>query len=136
MTPPLTWANDIEAAKTEDDKTARGTSQHLCRNPHACPIEEGDIQARLAAAIEKNDTDLVVIGTRGRNGLGKLLLGSVAEDIFRTVSCPVLTVGPHSGSSHGPSVELREILYATHLSPESEGGAAYAISLAEEFQSA
>ena len=56
-------------------------------------IEEGDIQSHLQAAIAKNDTELVVIGTRGRTGLGKLLLGSVAEEIFRTVDCPVLTVG-------------------------------------------
>lgn len=135
MTPPLTWANDIEAAKTEDERQREELLNIFAGIRTQVLIEEGDIQARLAAAIEKNDTDLVVIGTRGRNGLGKLLLGSVAEDIFRTVSCPVLTVGPHSGLSHGPSVELREILYATDLSPESQGGAAYAISLAEEFQS-
>jgi nucleotide-binding universal stress UspA family protein len=77
----------------------------------------------------------VVIGTRGRTGLGKLLLGSVAEEIFRTVSCPVLTVGPHTSSFRGVGNQFREILYATDLSPESQGAAAYAVSLAQEFQS-
>ena len=98
-------------------------------------IEEGDIQSCLKAAIERNNTDLVVIGTRGRTGLGKLLLGSVAEEIFRTVSCPVLTVGPDSSASRGAGGKFREILYATDFSPESQGAAAYAVSLAQEFQS-
>jgi nucleotide-binding universal stress UspA family protein len=48
----------------------------------------------LEEAIKKNNSDLVVIGTHGRTVLGKMLLGSVAEGILRTVSCPVLTVGP------------------------------------------
>lgn len=135
MTPPGTWANDIEVAKAEDEREREELLKTFGGIQTQVLIEEGDIQACLAAAMEKNSTDLVVIGTRGRNGLGKLLLGSVAEEIFRTVSCPVLTVGPHSGWSHGPSGELREILYATDLSPESRGAAAYAISLAQEFQS-
>ncbi len=85
--------------------------------------------------MEANDTDLVVIGTRGRTGAAKLLLGSVAEEIFRTVTCPVLTVGPHAtvaGRMRGP---IREILYATDFSPESAHAADYVVSLAQEFQS-
>ena len=72
---------------------------------------------------------------RRRTGLGKLIMGSVAEGIFRTVTCPVLTVGPHSDPSHGAGGTFREILYATDFSPESKGAAAYAVSLAQEFQS-
>jgi nucleotide-binding universal stress UspA family protein len=97
-------------------------------------IEEGDIQSHLQAAIAKNDTELVVIGTRGRTGLGKLLLGSVAEEIFRTVDCPVLTVGPLVETTRGADGEIREILYATDLTSPSPAAAAYAVSLAQEFQ--
>ena len=97
-------------------------------------IEEGDIQSRLQEAMAKNNTDLVVIGTRGRTGLGKMLLGSVAEEIFRTVTCPVLTVGPHAETSGGANGEIREILYATDLASPSPAAAAYAVSLAQEFQ--
>jgi len=97
-------------------------------------IEEGDIQSRLQKAMEQNNTDLVVIGTRGRTGLGKVLMGSVAEEIFRTVTCPVLTVGPHSDSSRGADGEIREILYATDLVSASPAAVEYAVSLAQEFQ--
>lgn len=44
------------------------------------------------AADEK--ADMIVIGTHGRSGLGRLLLGSVAERVVRMAPCPVLTVGP------------------------------------------
>ena len=36
--------------------------------------------------------DLIVMGTHGRTGLGRLLMGSVAEQVVRNASCPVLTV--------------------------------------------
>lgn len=131
-TPPGTWASDIEAARAEDEKDRDELHGIFAGIRTQVVIAEGDIQACLAAEMEKHSTDLVVIGTRGRGGLGKLLLGSVAEQIFRTVRCPVLTVGPHS---RGPSGDLRKILYASDLSPETQGAASYAISLAEKFHS-
>lgn len=135
MTEPITWAADVDVAKAQDDEDREQLLDTFAGIRTQVLIEEGDIQPCLNAAIEKNNTDLVVIGTRGRTGLGKILLGSVAEEIFRTVSCPVLTVGPHSGAIHEHGCELREILYATDLSPESRAAAPYVISLAKEFQS-
>jgi nucleotide-binding universal stress UspA family protein len=137
MTEPGTWPTDIdiEAAKAEDEKHREELIDTFAGIRTRVLIEEGSIQSCLEAAIEKNNTDLVVIGTRGRTGLGKLLLGSVAEEIFRTVSCPVLTVGPRCDSSRGGGRQFREILYATDFSPESQGAAEYAVSLAQELQS-
>jgi nucleotide-binding universal stress UspA family protein len=97
-------------------------------------IEEGQVWPTLASIIEKNEIDLIVIGTRGRTGIKKLLLGSQAEEIFRRAPCPVLTVGPHS-SAHLPHTgTISEILYATDFSSESMAAAPYAISLAQEYQ--
>jgi nucleotide-binding universal stress UspA family protein len=135
MTEPGTWPTDIEAAKAQDDKRREEVLDTFAGVRTQVLLEEGSIQSCLNAAIEKNNTDLVVIGTRGRTGLGKLLLGSVAEEIFRTVSCPVLTVGPHASAYRVAGGQFREILYATDFSPESQGAAAYAVSLAQEFQS-
>jgi nucleotide-binding universal stress UspA family protein len=39
-------------------------------------------------------TDLVIVGTRGRTGVGRMVMGSVAESIVRHASCPVLVVRP------------------------------------------
>jgi hypothetical protein len=45
------------------------------------------------------------------------------------------TVGPHANETSAPRGQFREILYATDFSPESLDAAAYAVSLAQEFQS-
>jgi nucleotide-binding universal stress UspA family protein len=94
----------------------------------------GDVWQVIAAIVAQRGIDLIVIGTRGRTGVGKLLLGSVAEKIFRLATCPVLTVGPHCAAELGGSAEFQRILLATDLSPESMNVAAYAISLAQENQ--
>lgn len=94
-------------------------------------IEEGEIPEVISKLVRKHDIDLIVIGTGGRQGLGKLLLGSVAEDIFRHAECPVLTVGPHATRWESDG-NLRHILFATDFGPESMHGLPYAVSLAEE----
>ena len=55
---------------------------------------KGQVWKNLASIIAESEVDLLVVGTHGRTGLGKLLLGSVAENILRHSPCPVLTVGP------------------------------------------
>lgn len=130
MTQPATWPADIEAAKVVDEEHRQELRDAFTGIKTQILIEEGSLQSSLDTAIQNNSIDLIVIGTRGRTGLGKLLLGSVAEAIFRSVSCPVLTVGPHSASS---MTEFREILYATDLTSESKIAVTYAISLAQEF---
>jgi nucleotide-binding universal stress UspA family protein len=94
-------------------------------------IEEGEVPEVLSKLVRKYGIDLIVIGTGGRKGLGKLLLGSVAEEIFRHAECPVLTVGPHA-TGWEIDGHLRHILFATDFGPESVHGLPYAISLAEE----
>ena len=94
-------------------------------------IEEGEVAEVLSKLVWKYEIDLIVIGTCGRKGLGKLLLGSVAEEIFRNAECPVLTVGPHA-TRWEIDGKLWHILFATDFGPESVHGLPYAISLAEE----
>jgi nucleotide-binding universal stress UspA family protein len=61
-------------------------------------------------------------------------MGSVAEEIFRRVTCPVLTVGPRVTARQPGKAEFREIIFTTNFGPESLAAAPYAISLAQEFQ--
>lgn len=129
-----TWAIDADMAKAEDEHHRKELLRSFAGIQAQVLIEAGDIQSRLQAAMETNHTDLVVIGTRGRTGIVKFLLGSVAEEIFRTVNCPVLTVGPHAVTSRGADGEIREILCATDFTSESYSAVAHAVSLAQEFQ--
>jgi nucleotide-binding universal stress UspA family protein len=64
------------------------------------------------------------------------VLGSVAEEIFRQASCPVLTVGPNTTTTAAGKKpgEVTRILFATDFSPGSNAAAPYAVSLAQECQ--
>lgn len=55
---------------------------------------------RIRAAIDEHDADCVVLGTHGRSGLSRVLIGSVAEKVVRTSPVPVLTV-PLQGDEGG-----------------------------------
>ncbi len=57
-------------------------------------ISPGEVVLHYA---RENNIDLIVMGTHGRRGLGRLLLGSTAQEVTRLSSCPVLTVGGKPG---------------------------------------
>jgi nucleotide-binding universal stress UspA family protein len=58
--------------------------------------EEGQAATAIVHQAELMQADMIVIGTHGRSGLPHMLLGSVAEKVVRTASCPVLTIRPES----------------------------------------
>ena len=103
--------------------------------PHELMIRKGEIWDRLSEIIEKNGIDLIVAGTHGRSGVSKLLMGSVAEKIFRHAACPVLIVGPNVSGEPRSIADIHEILFPTDFSAESLSALPYAISLAQENQS-
>ena len=102
--------------------------------PHKLLVGQGEIWEGLSPLITQNHIDLLVVGTRGRSGLAKMLLGSVAERIFRQACCPVLTVGPNSPDPATQESGLRRILYATDFTPQSLFASNYAFSLAHQYQ--
>lgn len=65
------------------------------RKPRA-EVRIGSPAAEVVAAAKDLHTDLICIGTHGRGGLSRVLLGSVAEEVVRHAPCPVLTVRPKS----------------------------------------
>jgi nucleotide-binding universal stress UspA family protein len=81
-------------------------------------VEQGEIPAIAGAFVAQHHIDLLIVGTHGRTGLPRLLLGSVAQQIFHNVSCPVLCVGPRAPGA-GPRPQLHRALFSTDLSPES-----------------
>jgi nucleotide-binding universal stress UspA family protein len=98
-------------------------------------IERGfEVWPTLEQTMGKCEADIIVLGTHGRTGAQKFVLGSVAEEIFRRSTVPVLTIGPrvHSGMRNG--AKFHRVLFATDFTPESPTAAPYAISLAQENQ--
>src|SRR5262245_12525036 len=55
-------------------------------------LAEGDPATEIVQAAAETGCDVIVLGTHGRTGLGRLLLGSVAEQVMRKAPCPVVTV--------------------------------------------
>jgi nucleotide-binding universal stress UspA family protein len=81
------------------------------------------------AALE--DIDLVVMGTHGRRGLGRLLLGSVAERVVRFSSCPVLTIREHEHPK--PIAETNRILVPVDYSDHSKAAIRHARAIAATY---
>jgi nucleotide-binding universal stress UspA family protein len=131
---PNAWAAMAEAAEKETKEDAGRLNEQLQGIEHEVVIGEGNLWEVLSNLIREKEIDLVVVGTRGRTGFGKTLLGSVAEQILRQSPCPVLTVGPHVNPWSDEYVKMREILYATDLATDAPVAAPYAISLAQENQ--
>lgn len=103
---------------------------HLEGVEHQVMVEQGEIWDVIQRKIDELFIDLLVVGTHGRSRIGKLLLGSVAETIFRQATCPVLMVGPKT-SSHVPRGGPDRILFCTGFSAHSLKAGGYALSLAE-----
>lgn len=59
-------------------------------------LEEGNPSAEILRVAQERRCDLIVMGTHGRTGLHRLLMGSVAEHVVRKAPCPVLVVKTQS----------------------------------------
>ena len=99
---------------------------------HEVLLEEGNLWQVVQQLIRKHEIDLVVAGTHGRGEMKKVLLGSVAEEIFRQANCPVLTVGPAIVAGAAKETEFKNILFATNYGKAADRALSYALSLAQE----
>src|SRR6476661_2350615 len=78
-------------------------------------LQQGTIWQVISDVVERNEIDLLVLASHGRHGISRMFLGSVAEDVFRNVSCPVLTVGPDVRPCHRREMKIKNVLLATHF---------------------
>jgi nucleotide-binding universal stress UspA family protein len=92
-------------------------------------VREGDPTHEIIIAARQFHADRIIVGTRSRGRLGRLLVGSVAEQVLRTVNLPVITVGPEAHLQVSGSEEP-VVLLATTLRETSRPGAALACRIA------
>jgi nucleotide-binding universal stress UspA family protein len=104
-----------------------------------CVVQQGGIASDFILSFAlKRETDMIVMGTHGRRGFDRLMLGSVTERVVREAPCPVLAVCSPSrdlitsekGQDH---VRLARILFCTDFSEDSQRALDYAISLTVEY---
>ncbi|MGA8065902.1 MAG: universal stress protein [Terriglobales bacterium] len=129
---PESWPTVAEADEKRVQARIEQMEKQLHDLPHDVLTPRGKVAEAVASIIEEWSIDLLVLGTHGRSGLGKLLMGSVAEEIFRRAACPVLSVGPNLRTKPDDEIHLQRILFATDFSEDALAALAHAISLAEE----
>ena len=91
---------------------------------------ESNVWTAVEDVIYNTSPDLIVLGTRGRTGPRRLILGSVAEEILRRSEVPVLTVGPRVSSEITPTARFSCVLFPTDFTPESLAAEPFAVSFA------
>jgi nucleotide-binding universal stress UspA family protein len=102
-------------------------------SPRATPVAEaGDPQATIIDQVISKRADLIVMGTHGRRGFKRLLLGSVTETVLREAPCPVLTVPPHAPAAASGSVTFTRILCPIDFSPSALQAFGFALDLARQ----
>lgn len=122
--------NGPAATSRRDADVLHGLMQGL---PMQTPLRQGAIWEVIADVVKRNEIDLLVLSSHGRHGIPRLVLGSVAEDVFRNVTCPVLTVGPDVKACNTRNLNIKKVLLATHFEHNSAAPLQAAL-LANEFR--
>jgi len=88
------YMDAVDASGTEHDELARGMEAQLRRAGTAAEGDrrDGDAATEILAAASASNADLIVVGTHGRTGLMRLVLGSVARNVLQHATCSVLIV--------------------------------------------
>ncbi|HYG98996.1 MAG TPA: universal stress protein [Terriglobales bacterium] len=131
--PPLILEARENAERQMQDLAA---SEQLEGVHHTEVVASGDTTETINAIVHDNDIDLVLVGTHGRTGIRKFVLGSVAEEIVRHATCPVLTLGPRVSAEERREAKFNHILFATDLARVNEPALKHAMCIANEYHAA
>jgi nucleotide-binding universal stress UspA family protein len=93
-------------------------------------VATGHPWREIETAAHQLRADLVVMGTHGRSGWDRFLMGSTTEKLIRRLDCPVLTIGPTDVAP--PTTLFRRILCALDLTAPSQATVDLAFAFAEE----
>ena len=123
----------IRAWHSRHQKRLEEMSRRL-QVPVVCSLKGGPPAEQILKAVRsKASPELVVVGTQGRKGLKRLLIGSVAEEVIRQSKRPVMVIGPAAQEKAGNfnAGKQLKILVATDLGKNSRAAEHYALSLAK-----
>ena len=95
--PTVAYGEGVVAPNPEELRAAAQEQLDGLQMPHANVraerrLAQGDAVTEILRVAREANADLIILGTHGRTGLARLLMGSVAEQVVRKAACPVLTV--------------------------------------------
>lgn len=120
---------DVERLRKEVEKFVATSAVDV---PFTANVVEGNVVSWIVRRASELPADLIVMGTHGRSGFERLLLGSVTERVLLKAPCPVLTVPPHAPTAAISGVVFPRILCAIDFSPASMKALEVASSLARD----
>lgn len=138
----ITYAADFEGgvntesvvtALEREGESALDVVESRCDEAGVDVIRElldGRPSVRISEYAKEHDSDLIIMGTHGRRGLSRVLLGSVTESVVRRSRRPVLTI---PGDARSPEDSYDDVLVATDGSPDAAQAVDSAIGLASAF---
>lgn len=130
----LPLESDLEEGSSEEaGRRRQAQTQRLATGVSvtATEVEDSSAAAAILEFALQRDADLIVMGTHGRRGMSRFLLGSVAERIVRLSDSPVLTVAGDADPVRMPHVG--RLLVPVDFSPRSRQAVREAALLAETF---
>ena len=122
---PVTREQVVEQMRQLLDRTGVSPDAHLV-------AEAGDASTAIVDQALNMTADLIVIGTHGRRGFKRLLLGSVTETVLHEAPCPVLTVSPQTAAATADIVTFKRILCPIDFSPSALQAFGFALDLARQ----
>jgi nucleotide-binding universal stress UspA family protein len=125
-----------QLSDAEEKARELATRQHWNDVEHEVVLERGGVADAILRFVEAQSIDLIAMGTHGRRGLDRLVLGSVTERILRTARSPVLAVHSPPQASGAPEepAQFRKILFCTDFSDNSPRALEYAFLLACKYK--
>jgi nucleotide-binding universal stress UspA family protein len=125
-----------EMWETANSGLSKWTAQFLSGLRTAPTLVDGEMGQAVLQVVRERNIDLLVLASHGATGLERLIVGSVGEEVFRTVTCPVMTIGPNILNAPEGAARFARVLFATDLTPSSFRAIPYLGSLAENCKSA
>src|ERR1700761_8886076 len=128
ITPPeAAWIDTAEIHTLHEEQLQENDAALRSEGFRAVAISvTGPLYAELLSTVKQYKADLIVLGTHGKKGLERFLLGSDAEAVLRHAGCPVFSVGPAVSNLEDKTWRIRGIICATTLKPREAEIVAYA----------
>lgn len=127
ITPPPREAVARALRRVADAAAATAADITVASESTGRDVADTIVDEALAAGA-----DLIVMGTHGRTGIDRVMLGSVSETVLRKAPCAVLTVPPHVPATSTPAVAFKQIICAMDFSAAAMQALGHALDLARQ----